>query len=183
MSPAPRRIHDGGFRPQTPAFLAAFLVTAAVAAGWPSGCAKAVPCQFNSDCPVGYCVSGSCHMDCVDASRDCPPGYSCDQNAQCVPGSTTSSSAGGSGGGGGPATTSSTGSPTTSTSSTGSPTSTTSTGSPTSTTSTGSGTMSAHELDLCAKDADCASPLVCRAMIPGGAKRCTRTCTSNAGCM
>src|SRR4051812_23182313 len=117
----------------------ALLVTGALAAALPSGCAKAVPCELNSDCIVGYCVGGTCHMDCRDATRDCPPGYACDDNAQCVPGSTTSSAggSGGTGGGGGPATststTTSTGSPTSTTSST-----TTSSG-PSTTSSTGSG--------------------------------------------
>src|SRR6185437_7398935 len=73
----------------------ALLVAAALAAGAPSGCASgAQPCQFNSDCPFGYCMNGACQQNCVDAARDCPPGYTCDQNAQCVPPGSGGSGAG-----------------------------------------------------------------------------------------
>src|SRR5580704_12247584 len=75
----------------------------------PSGCAQATPCQFNSDCAVGYCSNGACKQDCVDSARDCPPGYTCDVNAQCV--------AGGTGGGTTSSTSSSSSSATSSTSS------------------------------------------------------------------
>jgi hypothetical protein len=161
------------------AILAALLFTAAFAAAAPSGCAKEVPCQLNSDCVVGYCLDGICQKNCVDATRDCPPGYTCNLNAQCVPGDTTSSA------GGGP-TTSSTGmgasGPSTTSTGMSGPTTSTGMSGPT-TSSTGSGPATGHELDLCGSDGDCVSPLLCRAMVPGGTKRCTRTCSSNAGCM
>ena len=176
------------------------LAAAALALGAPSGCATgAETCHFNSDCPVGYCMNGTCQQNCVDAARDCPPGYTCDQNAQCVPPGSggTSSSGGGAGGagtGGGAGTDgghgrrggarfellvvvrrhddreSSAQSSVASTSGT--------TGPSTSSSSTSGGPMNEHELDPCTSDADCASPLVCRPMSPGGVQRCTRTCSA-----
>ncbi len=49
------------------------------------GCATGVPCALNSDCIVGVCRSGTCQKQCADAALDCPQGYSCNTNAQCVP--------------------------------------------------------------------------------------------------
>lgn len=43
--------------------------------------------------------------------------------------------------------------------------------------------MTKHELELCASDGECVSPLICRAMFPGGQKRCTRACASTGQCM
>src|ERR1700744_1074276 len=86
-------------------FLAAILAATAAALTAPAGCARSTPCQLNSDCPFGYCQDGSCQKMCVDASRDCPSGYICDQNAECVPGT------GGSGGTGGGTSSSSSGGP------------------------------------------------------------------------
>ncbi len=183
-----------------------FLVLGLVALGAfaavlsPAGCAGGVACQLNSDCPFGYCQSGTCQKNCVDASRDCPTGYICDQNAQCVPpggtgGSASSSTASVTGtGGAGPSSSTGSGAGPTSSSSAGpssssgagaatssSSSSTTTTTSSTAASSSGA-TMNKHELDLCTSDGDCASPLVCRAMTPGGAQRCTHACTSDAGC-
>jgi hypothetical protein len=170
--------------------LAAILAAAAAALGAPAGCAGTTPCQLNSDCPFGYCQNGQCQKMCVDASRDCPPGYSCDQNAQCVPGgggsdggtssssSSTTSSTGSSG------TTTSTSSSGASSSSSSSSASSTSSGSSTSSTSSSSGgPMNLHELDPCTSNGQCASPLVCKPMTQGGASRCTRLCSSNTDCM
>ena len=168
---------------------AAALATLPALAASPLGCARQTPCQFNSDCPIGYCQDGACKKSCVDSERDCPSGYTCDQNAQCVPGA---SGSGGTGGGAGGTTGSTSvaasttvGSTTTvgttSASTTGTGLTTSSSSSSSSTTSGGTGSL--HELDLCASDAQCASPLICRALVSGGAQRCTRTCPSPAGCM
>lgn len=156
------------------ALLAAGALSASVLAG---GCARDKPCELNSDCVNAYCDNGACKKDCVDAERDCAAGYVCSITAQCVPGDSgpSSSSSGGPGGGGA-------GGSSTSSSSSGSGTGGMTSSSSSSSSSSGNpGTK--HELDLCGSDAECAPQLVCRAMTRGGAKRCTRTCSSNSGCM
>lgn len=177
-------------------FIAVVLAAVAGVASLPAGCARGVPCEFNSDCAIGYCDDGACRKDCVDAARDCPGGFVCNDNAQCVPGSSSSSS--GTGGTGGATTTSSSssgagGTMTSSSSSsssssgaggTGGTTSTSSSSSSSSSTSSSTGNPATkHEFDLCGSDTDCASPLVCRPKVTGGAKRCTRTCSASAQCM
>lgn len=142
-----------------------------------AGCAREIPCSFNSDCVNAYCDNGTCKQDCVDSTRDCPAGQTCNVNAQCEPISSgpSSSSSGGTGGSGGDPSSSSGPSGSSSTSST-------SSGPSSSSSSTSSSGGVGHELDLCASDANCASPLMCRALVRFGEKRCTRPCSSNNDC-
>ncbi len=154
---------------------------ASLAATW-TGCAAAglTKCQFNSDCSVGYCgPDGTCQRNCVVASRDCPRGFICDQNAQCVPGQGGGNAGGGDVGGAGPSVGGSGGAGAgASVSSSGA-----GAGSSTSASSGTGGAGSKHELDRCASDGECASPLICRAMTPNGVERCTRTCSTSSECM
>ena len=130
-----------------------------------SGCARATPCEINSDCIEGVCISGTCKRECADSARDCEVGFKC-QVGQCVPdegqggggaGPGGTAGAGGSPGGAGGGTTSST---TTTTSST--------------TTSGTGGAAGKGELDPCGSDAECGAALSCESMWKGGPKRCTR---------
>jgi hypothetical protein len=173
--------------------LAAAVLAVAVAAGSPVGCASAPACQFNSDCPVGYCSKGVCKQDCIDSEIDCPAGTYCNIVSQCVPGT-----GGAAGSGGGSSTTSVTGTSatTTSTTTTTTTTATTTTATTTATTTTGTGAGgkgaggqgtggaagTGKELDLCATDGDCLPALLCRPFTAGGAQRCTNTCGANADC-
>ncbi|MFT3768774.1 MAG: hypothetical protein QM820_25285 [Minicystis sp.] len=160
-------------------FAALVLAASALATAFPAGCAGEVPCELNSDCPVGYCQDGVCRKNCVDSERDCPMGYVCNANAQCEPASSGSSSSAG-GAGGSPSSSSTGGAGPTSSSTGGSVVSSSST---TVSSSSSSGGTGKHELDLCFGDGECAAPLLCRAMFPGGSKRCTRTCASTGQCM
>src|SRR6185437_9966114 len=101
-----RPITSGLLRSHVAVVGVALLAAAALGVGAPSGCASGGgSCQFNSDCPFGYCMNGSCQQNCMSSARDCPSGYICDQNAQCVPsGSGGSSSSTGGAGGAGPTT-------------------------------------------------------------------------------
>lgn len=137
-----------------------------------SGCARATPCEINSDCIEGVCISGTCKRECADSARDCEVGFKC-QVGQCVPdgqggggaGPGGTAGAGGSPGGAGGGTTSST---TTTTSST--------------TTSGTGGAAGKGELDPCGSDAECGAALSCESMWKGGPKRCTRACVADSGC-
>lgn len=170
-------------RPGPFSVLAAFVFASlAAAAALPSGCAREAPCSLNSDCADGYCQDGVCKKNCVDAVRDCPAGWTCNVNAQCVPpdGTSTSSSSGFGGGSSSSSSSSGFGGQTSSSSSSSSSSSGASSSS--SSSSTG-GPATKHELELCATDGECAAPLVCRGMFPGGQKRCTRLCSSTGQCM
>src|SRR5262245_26663716 len=91
--------------------VAFFAAVALSVSGFPAGCAQQTPCQFNSDCVNAYCSAGVCKQDCVDSEQDCPQGFRCSINAQCVAGDGGPSGSGGgasstaSAGGGGAATT------------------------------------------------------------------------------
>lgn len=153
----------------------------------PAGCAREAPCEFNSDCGVGYCLDGTCKQDCFDSARDCPGGFVCNANAQCVP---PESSASSSGTGGTTGSTIMTGghggtSVTTSSSSTGGGGTggTMTTSSSTTSSSTTGNPTTKHEFDVCVSDGDCASPLVCRGKVAGSPKRCTRKCAATSQCM
>ena len=68
------------------AFRASFaLVTIALPLLLATSCARPAACQRNSDCDRAYCFEGECRRDCIDAERDCPAGWVCNVNAQCVP--------------------------------------------------------------------------------------------------
>lgn len=83
--------YSGTFLPALAlAFIVGFLQLA-------QGCARPAACERNSDCNNGYCLEGECKRDCIDAERDCPEGWVCNLNAQCVP---LHEGAGGQGGGG-----------------------------------------------------------------------------------
>jgi type II secretory pathway pseudopilin PulG len=173
-----------------PASIAALVLSAiAGAASLQGGCARGVPCELNSDCAIGYCDNGNCKKDCVDSARDCASGFVCNDNSQCVPATSTSTSSGTGGAGGATTTTTPSGgtggttSTTTSTTNTGGTGGTTSTTSTSSSSSTTGNPVTKHEFDLCGTDSDCASPLVCRPKVTGGAKRCTRKCSATAQCM
>ncbi len=153
------------------------VLVAAAAGVTPTGCAGQPACERNSDCINAYCADGECLQDCVDAALDCPKGYVCNAIAQCEYGGGTGP--GGAGSGGGATSTGDT--TTTGTETTSGSTGTTTTSSSTTSSSTGGGAL--QELDLCGNDGDCGAPLVCRTMVPGGAKRCTRSCSSDAQCM
>ncbi len=123
-------------------------------------------CELNSDCLQGTCQEGECVRECAESDLDCPIGYVCSAVGRCEyagAGGAASTSTGQGGAG-----------------ATGVTAGTSATGATSTTTSTGM-TMSFTELTLCTGDADCASG-VCREMTPGGARRCTRTCSSHAGC-
>ncbi len=147
-------------------------VAGLVAAASEAGCAAANNrCELNSDCTNAYCKAGECARDCVDSALDCDPGFYCDATARCQPvgggeggGASTSSSAGG----GAPSDAASSSDATSSTSSS---------------SSSSSGAVGSHELDPCVADADCSSPLLCKALVVGGPKRCTRACSSPTDCM
>src|SRR5581483_1199748 len=124
-----------------------------------AGCAaKPGVCDLNSDCPHGYyCESTQCKRDCIVSNIDCPTGFFCDAIGKCEAGNgdggVTDDLAGADFSG--------------------------------ADLSSGLDANPAleQELDLCATDGDCASPLVCRAMYKSGASRCTRLCTSTANCL
>jgi hypothetical protein len=142
-------------------------------------CARSGPCRYNSDCNNSYCDNGTCKVDCVDATRDCPPGYVCNVNAQCAPPYDGGAPSDGGNEGGGGQDGGSDG-PTTDT------TPATDTGGPMDSSTQGDaagppGTL--HELDRCSGSSQCASPLVCTALVQGGPTRCTRPCSSSADCM
>ena len=70
----------------SPAFRASLaLVTVAGALLFVTSCARPAACQRNSDCDRAYCFEGECKRDCLDDERDCPEGWVCNVNAQCVP--------------------------------------------------------------------------------------------------
>lgn len=144
---------------------------AALAAAIAPACAESGACRYNSDCDRSYCAGGACKKDCIDAKVDCPPGWSCDGVAQCVaPGGGIDA-----GGDGAPGDDGGVDSGSGDDGSAGD-------GSLFGDSASDGGVLK-HELDLCASDQECASPLVCRAMYVGGAPRCTRTCGSNSQCM
>ncbi len=135
------------------------------------GCATSGEnCELNSDCLEGYCLDNKCTKDCVDAEKDCPKGYTCSSIGRCEyegsggspPATGGAPSSGGNNTGGVP---SSGGSPSTSSNSS------SSSGMP--------GT--APDITLCQDDSACDSGM-CRNMVPGGIKRCTHSCSSNAQC-
>lgn len=61
------------------------LVTVAGTLLLATSCARPAACQRNSDCDNAYCFEGECKRDCIEAERDCPEGWVCNVNAQCVP--------------------------------------------------------------------------------------------------
>jgi hypothetical protein len=134
-------------------------------------CADAGPCSRNSECQVGYyCdqAKGRCVRNCVDAARDCDPGYVCDINGQCKPPDGGVPVDGG-GQPDAPSTNDVTQPPA----------------------DTGPGDVVVVDapqtfkktLDLCASDGECQSGLVCRSLYKGGPARCTPTCSSSSQCM
>lgn len=129
-----------------------------------ASCAKAGPCEVNSDCAVGhYCFAGTCKLNCVDTTRDCDPGYVCNVNGQCALGDGGVPEGGGPDGSTGPDGSVS--------------------DAPAGDTfvpDAAAGTL--RELDLCAADAQCESGLLCRSLYVGGPTRCTPTCSSDGQC-
>jgi hypothetical protein len=168
--------------------LAAGLAAVMAAVLAQASCAGPKACERNSDCDNAYCDHGECKRDCIVADVDCPPGYICNQVAQCAlpleaglpdgnasggaGGSAGSSGSGGYGGGaGGSAGSGGYGGVGGSTAGGGY------------SGGGGSGASGLHEFDRCQSDTDCASPLVCREMIKGAPMRCTRTCSTSSECM
>ncbi|MBX3188922.1 MAG: hypothetical protein KF819_18020 [Labilithrix sp.] len=143
--------------------LAAAILGLGVALFSASSCAGKGDCRYNSDCTGAYCFEGTCKKDCVDATVDCPRGYTCNAVAQCEPpvgdGGTndgaTSDGATNDGAGSDGATSDG---------------------------STADGGTPKRLLDRCANDGDCASNL-CRAWSRGAASRCTKTCATDGDCM
>ncbi len=131
-------------------------------------CAKAGPCERNSDCPLGqYCSADGCRINCTDTARDCAKGFVCNQNGQCE-------SAGDGGilpdgakpdGGvtpdGGPPDTSLVDS------------------------STPDGAIigNGRTLDLCNQTSDCQNGLLCKPLYVGGVNRCTPACNNDSQCL
>lgn len=131
-------------------------------------CADAAPCTRNSQCAVGYycdLVKGRCTRNCVDATRDCDPGYICDVNGQCrLPIAD---------GGPGDAATDSPSNPDVVTPP------------PDSGSDVAPDAPAAlkNTLDLCASDSECLSGRICRSLYKGGPTRCTPICTNNGQCL
>jgi hypothetical protein len=170
----------------------------ALLSGTLASCAGEAPCRYNSDCLHAYCSAGTCKVDCVDATLDCPSGYLCNQVAQCqAPGP-------GVDGGGADAGVDSSApdgaQPDTSTvapdaavdaaaDAMGDSTLPVDAGTPDTSTppdvATGADGSAGHKVvfDLCASDAECTPGLLCRPPNVGGAPRCTRPCTSTSQCM
>lgn len=172
--------------------LACAVILAAAGFAAPA-CATKTPCQFNSDCVNEYCDNGVCKHDCVDSALDCASGHVCNAIGKCgvddgSGGSTTGQGGGattGTGGattGGGGAGASGAGGLGAGGSHAGGAT-TTSTSTDAGVGGQGGGPALGRELDLCAKDADCASPLSCKPLVVAGKQRCTRACQSNGDCM
>jgi len=132
-----------------------------------SNCASPGPCQFNSECAVGYYCSakkGTCVRNCQDTTRDCAPGEICDVNGQCT------------------ATSGDGGLPDVVTQD--SPVNDVVTQDVAPPQDTGSDVIQQPtkvELDKCSSDTECKSGLICRALYKGGPTRCTPTCTSSCG--
>lgn len=152
------------------------LVLAAAAIG--AGCAESseASCELNSDCVNAYCRDGACVRDCVDASLDCPKGYTCNAIGQCEFDDGA--------GGGASMSTGVSGSASTVASGTSGATSTAtaSSGQTTATSSSSGGGVTKADLSLCNADAECDSGM-CRDVwkVPGK-KRCTHACASSAQC-
>jgi hypothetical protein len=142
-------------------FAVASLLVVSIAA---LDCASPGPCQFNSECAVGYYCSktkGTCVRNCQDATRDCAPGEICDVNGQCSPADA-----------GVAPDVATQDAPQSETSTQDSP------GTTDTTPQNDATTGSKRELDLCASDGECAGGLICRSLYKGGPTRCTPTCTS-----
>ncbi len=168
-------------------------------AGVFAGCAgaSADDCARNSDCDAGYCLDGKCRQDCVDSEKDCPKGYVCSVVGKCELGAAGTSGAGGaaSAGSGGASTGGAGqaglggvggtlgGSPPQGGAGTGGKGASAGAGGGPSSGSGGFGPAAGAELDACSADGDCAPSLRCRADLVGGARRCTRPCTSSAECL
>ena len=173
-------------------------------------CAGPRACERNSDCVNAYCDDGECKKDCVVADVDCPRGWTCNAIAKCEPpadggadagddggagaaglggtggvagsggetgGAGGTAGTGGVAGAGGTAGTGGTGTGGTAGGTGGTAGGTGGTGGTAGSAATGT------EFDLCASDADCSAPRVCRAMSVGGAMRCTRLCSMSSQCM
>lgn len=181
-----------GSRPRStlsfPTLAFALVPLAVAAASAPSACAGRPSCELNSDCNQAYCLDGECVRDCSVAELDCPRGYVCSAIGKCEPDVPGASGASGVGGGSSAGPAGSGGAPTGSGGSgTGEPTA----NAASSASSSGAGPSGSGgaggggpllELDLCASDAECADPLLCRALVVGGEKRCTRPCASSNDC-
>lgn len=132
-------------------------------------CAKAGPCEKNSDCPVGqYCgAAGGCLVNCSDSVRDCPKASVCNQNGQCEPAN----------GDGGPP---DGGKPGGAIPDGGQPdTSPDPDASQPDSAMVGTG----RTLDSCNQTNDCQNGLVCKPLYVGGPNRCTPNCNTDAQCM
>jgi len=147
-----------------------FLVASAFAAACAllfSNCASQGPCQFNSECAVGYYCSatkGTCVRNCQDTTRDCAPGEVCDVNGQCRA----------TGGDGGLPDVVTQDSPVNDV--------VTQDNTPPQDTGADASQPTKAELDKCSSDAECKNGLICRALYKGGPTRCTPTCTQSSQC-
>lgn len=145
----------------------------AIFSAFPIACAGPQPCEINSDCVDGACVDGYCKRECADTARDCKTGFQCIAG-QCLPDDGTGGS------GGSMASSSSSGDVSSSSSSSSGSVSSSSSASSSSSSNGGGGTKG--ELDLCASDAECAMPFLCRSMWKNGPSRCTPACVTDGGC-
>jgi hypothetical protein len=133
-----------------------------------SNCASPGPCQFNSECAVGYYCSatkGTCVRNCQDTTRDCDPGEVCDVNGRCTP-------VNGDGGASDVVTQETSVNDVVTQDITPPP--------------QDSGADVSQptkiELDECGSDSECKNGLICRALYKGGPTRCAPTCTQSSQC-
>jgi hypothetical protein len=172
---------SGTIRGLWSALVTSLALAGALALAGGGGCAKAAACERNSDCDHAYCSDGECKKDCIDATLDCPAGWSCGLTSQCVPpdggvpdasqdaphdGAGGAAGAGGGAGSGGAGGGAGSGGA----------------GGGAGAGGAGGGAPTTQGLDACASDGDCASGWICRALVKGGATRCTKGCSTSAGC-
>jgi len=139
-----------------------------------ASCAKAGPCERNSDCDNGYyCGGGTCKRDCIIGARDCDPGYECNaaigkcqlSDGGALPDGALPDGAAQDSGSGADGAAQDSGQ-----------------GQDSGGAADGGGQGTKVELDLCNGNNECKSGLLCRPLYKNGPGRCTRTCQSNASC-